>query len=448
MQNHQALDKKYIWHPFTQMKDWLQSENIIIELGEGFYLTDTKGKRYIDGVSSLWCNVHGHRKKELDDAIRAQLDKVAHTTFLGLSNVPATELAAQLIAIAPAGLSKVFYSDSGAEAVEVALKMGYQYWQQKSGNYKNKNKYLHLTHSYHGDTLGSVSVGGIELFHKVYKPFIFETFETPAPYCYRCPFDKECNDCSMECLTALQNMVRAHADELIGIVMEPRMLGAAGMLKQPDGFLKGVREITRECNVLLICDEVATGFGRTGDMFAVDSEGITPDLMAVGKGITGGYLPLSATLVTDEIFNAFLGECEECKTFFHGHTYTGNPLAAAVAVANLRLFQTEQIIGHSQKIIPQLTAWLNDFIKLKHVGDVRQAGLMVGIELVKDKKTKEPYAAHEQMGHRVIMKAREKGAIIRPLGNVVVLMPPPAIDAALLKELVDITYASIKECTA
>jgi adenosylmethionine---8-amino-7-oxononanoate aminotransferase len=273
-------DKRYVWHPFTQMKDWVEDDIIVIAAGEGSYLIDTDGKRYIDGVSSLWCNVHGHRKKELDQALKDQVGKVAHSTFLGLSNVPAVELAEKLIAVAPKGLKRVFYSDSGAAAVEVSLKMAYQYWQQKRGGSKKK-KFLHLTNSYHGDTLGSVSVGGIELFHKVYSALLFDTISTPAPYCYRCPLGKEPSACHKECIRALEDAVIRHKDELAALVIEPVMLGAAGMLKQPQGFIAAARKVTAENNVLLMCDEVATGFGRTGKMFACDTENITPDLMAV-----------------------------------------------------------------------------------------------------------------------------------------------------------------------
>ncbi|MBN1493304.1 MAG: adenosylmethionine--8-amino-7-oxononanoate transaminase [Candidatus Omnitrophica bacterium] len=442
--DHKSIDKKYLWHPFTQMKDWVENDIIVIERGEGSYLIDTEGKRYIDGVSSLWCNVHGHRKKELDQAISSQLDKIAHSTFLGLSNVPAVELAEKLIAIAPRGLSRVFYSDSGASAVEVAIKMAYQYWHQKEGKNTKKKKLLHLTNSYHGDTLGSVSVGGIELFHKVYHSLLFDTISTAAPYCYRCPFGKEETACGKECIEALREKVKKHKNELAALVIEPVMLGAAGMLKQPEGFITAAREVTREHNVLLICDEVATGFGRTGTMFACDTEGITPDLMAVGKGITGGYLPLSATLATEEIFNGFLGEYEELKTFYHGHTYSGNPLAAAVACANLDLFGKEKILETLRSKIELMTKRLDTLKDLDHVGDIRQAGFMVGIELVQDKRTKQNFPFEERIGHNVILKARERNVMIRPLGDVIILMPPLSIEEAVLEELIDVVKWAIE----
>ncbi|MFC1808605.1 adenosylmethionine--8-amino-7-oxononanoate transaminase [Candidatus Omnitrophota bacterium] len=441
------VDKKYIWHPFTQMKEWTQDDIVIIESGEGSYLVDTQGNRYIDGVSSLWCNVHGHKKKEIDDAIRTQLDKVGHSTFLGLSNVPAVKLAEKLINIAPKGLRRVFYSDSGASAVEVALKMGYQYWHQKEGATTKKKKFLHLTNAYHGDTLGSVSVGGIELFHKVYHSLLFDTIATPASYCYRCPFGKEEQSCSKECTVALEEKVKEHKEELIALVMEPVMLGAAGMLKQPKGFLEAARRVTRENDVLLICDEVATGFGRTGAMFASNIEGISPDLMAVGKGITGGYLPLSATLATEEIYNEFLGEYAELKTFFHGHTYSGNPLAAAAAVANLNLFESEKTLKKLQSKITLLGKELQEISGFEHVGDIRQAGFMVGIELVEDKNKKKNYPFEKRIGHHVILKARERNVIIRPLGDVIVLMPPLSIEEDVLIELLSVVKWAIKEST-
>ncbi len=440
-------DKQYVWHPFTQMKDWVKDDIIVIAAGEGSYLIDTDGKRYIDGVSSLWCNVHGHRKKELDQAVKDQLGKIAHSTFLGLSNVPAIELAEKLIAIAPCGLKRVFYSDSGAAAVEVGLKMAYQYWQQKPGGARKK-KFLHLTNSYHGDTLGSVSVGGIDLFHKVYSSLLFDTIATPAPYCYRCSFGKEPASCHKECIRALEDTVTRHKDELAALVIEPVMLGAAGMLKQPQPFIIAARKVTAASNVLLMCDEVATGFGRTGQMFACDTGNVTPDLMVVGKGITGGYLPLSATLATEEIYNGFLGKFEDMKTFFHGHTYTANPLAAAVASANLDLFREERTLEKLQPKIELMTKRLKEIAVLAPVGDVRQAGFMVGIELVKDKKAKRSYPVQERMGHQVITKARERNVIIRPLGDVIVLMPPLSIEDDVLEELLSVVKWAIEGITS
>lgn len=451
------IDKTKIWHPFTQMQEWEGEEITIISEGDGFYLKDVKGRTYIDGVSSLWCNVHGHRKKEIDEAVKDQLDKIAHSTFLGLSNVPAILLADQLIKIAPNGLTRVFYSDSGSESVEIALKMAYQYWQQKGR--KEKNKFAKLSNAYHGDTLGSVSVGGIELFHELYKPLLFETFEIPTPYTYRwnavdftefmpngdrksfAAFVKK------ESLRILEEVLSAHEGEIAGLVMEPLMQGAAGMIVHPQGYLAEVRRLTQKYNILLILDEVATGFGRTGKMFACEHEDVTPDIMTVAKGLTGGYLPLAATLTTEEIYEAFLGDYSEYKTFFHGHTFTGNPLACRAALANLEIFEKEQTLEAMQPKIKWLAKRLESFWQLEHVGDIRQAGFMVGIELVKDRETREPYPLPLKMGGKVCQRVKEHGIWIRPLGNVVVLMPAPAMDQATLAKLLDGVEESIAYAT-
>lgn len=439
------LDKSLVWHPFTQMKDWARDEITIIESGADCFLQDVKGRKFIDGVSSLWCNVHGHRRKEIDDAIRDQLGRIAHSTFLGLSNVPAILLAEKLIKIVPPGLRRVFYSDSGSEAVEIALKMAYQYWAQKGS--PKKRKFLKLENAYHGDTIGAVSVGGIPLFHEVYKPLLFETFSAPSPYCYRWPSGSDPGKVCHEALEEMEKVLRENADEIAAVVMEPMMQGAAGMIDQPAGFVRGVSELSKKYNVLLIFDEVATGFGRTGRMFASEHEAVTPDILAVAKGITGGYLPLAATITTEKVYEAFLGEYAGLKTFFHGHTYTANPLACRAAIANLEIFEREKTLGKLAPKIALTAALLEGIAELDHVGDVRQAGLMVGIELVKDKKTKEPYPFGERMGYRVTEKAREKEIWIRPLGNVIVLMPPLAIPESLLERLVGRTGDSIRGST-
>ena len=318
-----AWDQSYLWHPFTQMQDFFQDELLVIERGEGVYLFDHNGKRYLDGVSSLWTNVHGHRRRELDEAIKNQLDKIAHCTMLGLANVPAINLAKRLVDITPLGLNKVFFSDNGSTAVEVALKMAYQYWQLRGE--KQRRRFLKLKNAYHGDTLGAVSVGGIDLFHQIFHDLLFPTFEAPNPYCFRCPDHENCKN---QCLEALEELVACNHTEIAAIILEPIMQGAAGMIPQPSGYLKRVREIADQFGLLLIADEVATGFGRTGKMFACNHEDISPDIICLAKGITGGYLPLAATLTTEQIYQMFLGKFEEFKAFYHGHTYTGNPLAA------------------------------------------------------------------------------------------------------------------------
>ncbi|MBU9888338.1 MAG: adenosylmethionine--8-amino-7-oxononanoate transaminase [Candidatus Omnitrophica bacterium] len=436
-------DRKYLWHPFTQMKDWQVEEVPVIERAAGCYLIDTRGRRYLDGVSSLWCNVHGHRVKALDTAIKAQLGRVAHSTFLGLTHPPGVELAEKLVRIAPRGLTRVFYSDSGSESVEIAVKMAYQYWQQRGR--PKKKKFVKLTNAYHGDTVGSVSIGGIELFHKLYKPLLFETFTAPSPYRYRWPTGPDPVRVNRESLDVLEAVLKKNHKEIAAFVMEPLMQGAAGMIDQAEGYISRARQLTKKYNVLLIFDEVATGFGRTGKMFAANHEKVTPDLMAVAKGITGGYLPLAATLTTEEVYDAFLGEYDSFRTFFHGHTYTANPLACAAAIANLELFKSRQILRELKPKVDLLKKRLRDFYRLKNVGDVRQVGLMAGIELVRDTRTKTPFEPREKIGVRVIERARKKGAILRPLGAVIVLMPPLGMSQTELGRLLEITYEAIDE---
>jgi len=436
-------DKKYIWHPFTQMKDYIKEKQIIIESGEGVYLRDIYHNKYIDGVSSLWTNLHGHRKKEINDAIRAQLKKISHSTLLGLGNVPSIKLAKELIKIVPNNLKKVFYSDNGSTGVEISLKIAYQYWQLKGK--KGKVRFVALKNSYHGDTIGSVSVGGIELFHKIYKPLLFKTYFAPSPYCYRCEFNKTLETCKMDCVLKLERIVRKYNDKIAGVILEPLIQCAGGMIVQPPGYLKRVEEICNKYNVLLIVDEVATGFGRTGYMFACEKERVNPDIMVVAKGITGGYLPLAATIVSQEIFNAFLGEYKEKKTFFHGHTYTGNQLCCSAALANLKIFKKEKVLKKLQPKIKLLSKELEKFKELPHVGEVRQCGFIAGIELVKDKKTKEEYKYEEKIGIKVCMNVRKYGLILRPLGNVIVIMPPLSINENDLKRMLKITYDSICE---
>jgi adenosylmethionine-8-amino-7-oxononanoate aminotransferase len=443
----QHIDTTRLWHPFTQMQDYSRSVPLIIEHGAGSYLYATDGKKYIDGVSSLWVTVHGHRKKQIDDAIIAQVGKICHSTLLGLSNMPAIELAEKLITLAPEGLTKVFYSDSGSTAVEIALKIAYQYWQQTSRATKKKKKFISLTNAYHGDTIGAVSVGGIDLFHEIYRPLLFKTFKAQSPYCYRCPYNKKPSSCGLHCLNSLEDILRTRHGETAAFIMEPMVQGAAGMIVFPKGYCSGTRELCSRYNVLCIADEVATGFGRTGCMFACEHENVRPDIMAIAKGITGGTLPLAATLATDEVYSAFLGDAHECRTFYHGHTYTGNPVACAAACANLDIFRKEKVLSRLQPKIRQLWCRLEELKGFKHVGQVRQCGFMVGIELVADRKTKKAYPAQERIGHRVILEARKHGVIIRPLGDVIVLMPPLSIREKEIDTLCSVVFDAIRTVT-
>ncbi len=384
----QQWDHDHVWHPFTPVPADGSEPALVIERAEGCTLIDTEGRRYIDGVSSLWCNVHGHRVPELDAAVRAQLDRVAHSTMLGLANVPATVLARKLVELAPAGLTRVFYSDDGATAVEVALKMAFQYWRQCPQPRPGKTKFLSLESAYHGDTLGDVSVGGVARFHRTFGPLLFPTLKTPSPYCYRCPLGLERTTCRIDCVERLAGLVAEHAAELAAVVIEPLVQGAAGMITAPPGFLKRVREVTRQHDVLLIADEVAVAFGRTGSLFACEQEGVCPDFLCLAKGLTGGYLPLAATLTTEPVFQAFVGEPHEGRAFYHGHTYTGNPLGAAVALASLELLLTSGTMAALPARIDQLRRHLTRLAALPCVGDARQCGLIAGIELVADRGTR------------------------------------------------------------
>ncbi len=441
-------DKDYVWHPFTQMQMWKANDPLIIERGEGSYLIDVLGNRYLDGISSLWVTVHGHAHPILTQAIKDQVDKIAHTTLLGLANVPSIKLAKKLVEITPHGLEKVFYSDAGATSVEIALKIAFQFWQQQPDpQVRQKKKFISLEEAYHGDTVGAVSVGGMDLFHATYRDLLFEGYRVPTPYCYRCSLGRERDACDLACVQVVENIMAEHIQEIAGMIIEPLVQGAAGMLMAPEGYLRKIRELCTKYNILLIADEVAVGFGRTGTLFACEQEEVSPDIMCIAKGLTGGYLPVSATLTTETIFQAFLGELHEGKTFYHGHTFTGNPVGCAVALANIDIIEQTRLIDHVQHLAQLLSAELELFKLLKHVGDVRQKGLMVGIELVKDKQSKESYTLEENIGHHVILEARKNGLIIRPLGNVIILMPILAMSEEELQQVISITYHAIKNVT-
>ena len=440
------LDHTYLWHPFTQMQEWMGEEPYIIDRGDGHYLIDVHGRKYLDGVSSLWCNVHGHRVREIDVAIKDQLDRVAHSTFLGLSHVPGIQLAEKLIAIAPRGLQRVFYSDSGATAVEIALKMAVQYWQLKGET--KRTEIATLAESYHGDTVGSMSMGYSETFHRFHKNLLFPVLRLTPPHVFRYYKRMSQQEALNVALTEAEEKLMQKKDSCAALVVEPLMQGAAGMWSQPVEYVMALNEICRRTGILLVLDEVATGFGRTGRMFACEHAGVTPDILCLAKGITGGYLPLAATLTTAEVFSAFLGEYKEFKTFFHGHTYTGNPLGCAAALANLELLDRKMIIESMQPRIAYLQQRLSsEFLSFAHVSDVRQWGYMIGIELVQDKAPRKNYPPELRVGHKVILEARKRGVLIRPLGDIIVLMPPLTITNEELKVLLDVTYNSIRLVT-
>lgn len=420
------------------MSEWLKSDNLVIDRGAGNYLFDTDGNRYFDGTSSLWVIVHGHGKKEINDALKAQVDKVAHSTLLGLANAPSIELAEKLVKMAPAGLEKVFYSDSGSTAVEIALKMAFQYFRQRGKGEAGKEKFISFTGAYHGDTIGAMAVGDIDVFVKKFSPLMKRHFRAPYPYCYRCPLRKTHPSCGLACAGEFEKILRKNHGNIAACIIEPLVQGAAGMVTAPRGFLKEVRRLTKKYDVLLIADEVATGFGRTGRMFACEHEGVAPDIICLGKGLTGGYLPLAATLATDEIFSAFLGRYDEFRTFFHGHTYAGNPLACSAAMANMDVFKNERVIDRLKpkaRLFKKLVKNLKD---LDLVGDARVQGLMAGVEIVEDKETKRRFAPSRRFAHGICLALRERGLIVRPIGDTIILMPPLSSTESELEWMVGI----------
>jgi adenosylmethionine-8-amino-7-oxononanoate aminotransferase len=469
-----ARDAAAVWHPFTQHSLWLDDAPTVVDRAEGPWLFDVDGRRYLDGVSSLWVTTFGHREPEIDAAITAQLAKLDHATFLGATHVPGIELAERLLETAPTAptaagprLSKVFYAGDGSSAVEVALKMAYQHSVQAGG--RARPLFVHLREAYHGDTLGAVSVGGIELFHATYRPLLLRTVavgspgvrkpgQTPADRAEgRYLWDTDGNR-YLDGVSSLWVTVHGHRTpeidaaivdqlgRLAAVVVEPLIQAAAGMLVHPPGYLRRVREACDRHDVLLIVDEVATGFGRTGRMLACQAEDVEPDLMTLGKGLTGGYLPLSAVLTSNEVFDAFLGAPDSGRTFYHGHTYTGNPLAAAVALANLDLFEEEDVVGGLPPKIRALADALDELVAPHPaVGEIRHLGMMVGIELVADRVTRTPFALARQVGNRICARAVAHGVVMRPLGDVLVLMPPLAMSVEQLERLVEVTAACIRE---
>lgn len=439
-------DKRHVWHPFTQMQDWERDDQIVITRGEGSWLIDSQGNRYLDGVASMWTNVHGHCRRELNEALKEQVDRLEHSTLLGLASEQSIILAHRLAQVMPAGLDRFFYSDNGSTAMEVAVKMAYQY--QTHGGHPERSRFITFRNAYHGDTLGAVSVGGIDIYHSTFRPLMFDTIQAPSPYCYRCELGCDSSaTCGMKCLEALENIMRDHGGTCAGLVIEPLLQGAGGMIVQPPGFLRGVRQLCDEYSLLMIADEVATGFGRTGRMFACNHEDVVPDIMAISKGIAAGYLPLAITATNEKVYGAFLGDYAELKTFFHGHTFTGNPLACAVALKSLDLFESDRLLETLQPKIALLAERLSDFSLLPHVGDIRLCGMAAGVELVADKATKQPYPWEQKIGIRVCLEARKQGIFSRPLGNTVVIYPPLCISHDELELLLDGLKRSITAVT-
>jgi adenosylmethionine-8-amino-7-oxononanoate aminotransferase len=438
-------DNNCLWHPFTPMSAWVHEQSPIIARADGYELIDVDGRRFLDGISSLWCSVHGHRVPEIDDAIREQLGRVAHSTLLGLASEPSIRLAKALVDRAPRGLTRVFYSDSGATTVEVALKMAYQYHRQKADGPEDRDLFLCVGNAYHGDTLGTVSVGGIDLFHRCYRHLLFKTITVSSPGSQRYPSGMTREDWHAHCFSEVSAAIADNHERIAAVVLEPIVQGAAGILVHPPGYLQHLRRLCDQYHLLLIADEVAVGFGRTGTLFACEQESVSPDFLCLAKGISGGYLPLGATLTTERVFEAFLGDPSAGRTFYHGHTYTGNALACAAGLASLKLFEERRLLEHvarSARVVQQELAVLATH---PHVGEIRQRGLMIGIELVEDREGFVPYPACWRMGHQVTLAARRRGVILRPLGDVVVLMPAPGMPQELVRRLCAVACECVEE---
>lgn len=437
-----AWDDKYVWHPFTPHSVYREEEPLMVVAGDGNYLIDAEGNRYLDGVSSIWCNTFGHRRAEIDAAVTDQLGRIAHSTFLGNASAPGVVLAKRLVEITPENLTRVFYSDNGSTAVEIALKMALQYWQLKGQ--PGRKRFLGLGNAYNGDTVGAVSVGGIDVFHKRFRPLLFDTLRAPSPYAYRCDLCAGHDACIGGCYDSLEATLKAHRDEIAAVVIEPGFQGAGGIITLPEGYLAQVRALTERYGILLILDEVAVGMGRSGSMFACEREGVAPDFLCIAKGLTGGYLPLAATLATEEVFEAFLGRPEEGRTFYHGHTYTGNALGCAAALATLDIFESERVLDGLPAKIARLRKALRQLAGHPHVGEVRQYGLAVGVELVADRSTRAAFPTARRVGMKVCRAARDHGVFLRPLGDVIVLMPPLSIELDEIDVLVGSVAAGLK----
>ncbi|MDO8602258.1 MAG: adenosylmethionine--8-amino-7-oxononanoate transaminase [Candidatus Omnitrophota bacterium] len=436
-------DLKFNWHPYTQMKDCENLPPVLIERAKGVKLYGSRGRFYYDTISSWWCNVHGHNHPKIKRAVKKQLDSMEHILFAGFTHKPAILLAEKLISIAPKGLTRVFFSDNGSTSVEVALKMSFQYWRITGKT--NKTRFIALDHGYHGDTIGAMSVSGESLFNEAFSPMLFPSFKVPSPYCYRCPMGKDRSTCEINCVNPLEKLLKEKSKDCSAIIIEPLVLAAGGMIAYPVEYLSKVADLAGRYNVHLILDEVATGFGRTGKMFACQHlPEINPDFLCLSKGITGGYLPMGATLTTKGIYQAFYADYGKKKTFYHGHTYTANPVACSAALASINIFDEEKTLDKVKKIIPLFQGGLQRFKGLPLVGDTRGIGLIGAMELVKDKRTRKAFDFKDRIGLQVYIKGLKKNIILRPLGGVIYLFLPLCIKTDELEDVMDRAYSVIK----
>lgn len=436
-------DREYVWHPFTQMKDYENKDHILIERGEGIFLYDYNGNEYYDTISSWWVNLHGHNNTRIKKAIIKQMDKIEHVNFSGFTHTPAIELAERIINLMPKDLTKLFYSDNGSTAVEVALKMSFQYWQNKG--YTEKKKFIYFENSYHGDTIGAVSVGGVTGYHNLYKPLLFDSFMSESPNCKQCKYGKEPNNCQVECLDDIEKTLKQNHKSISGIIIEPLIQAAGGMYFYSPKVLKKLRKITKDYNVHLIVDEVAMGFGRTGKMWAFEHANITPDFVSISKGISAGYLPLAATITTNEIYNAFYDDYDKNKTFFHGHSYTANPLACAAGVESLKIFEEEKLLEKVKETSGFLEKSMEVFENNEHIKNIRCLGLIAAMDVVKNKKTGEKYDSKLRMGKKIYEKGFEYGLVLRPVGDTIYYFLPLSVKKEDIKEIIKRTQDVLQE---
>jgi adenosylmethionine-8-amino-7-oxononanoate aminotransferase len=440
----QKKDLQYIWHPCSQMKDYEDFPPIVIERGKGAYLYDIDGKSYLDAVSSWWVNLFGHSNERINAAIRKQLEKLEHVIFANFSHKAAIELAEEIVRITPPGLTKVFFADNGSSAVEAALKLSFHYHQQTG--HPKKTRFAAITDAYHGETLGALSVGDLDLYSKIYQPLLLNTFKATGPDCYRCPYGKFRENCAAECFESLKKIVVEHHEEICGIIIEPLVQCAAGMKIYPPLYLKKLRKLCTDYDIHFIADEIAVGFGRTGKMFACEHAQVSPDILCLSKGITGGYLPLSLVLTTDEIYSAFYADYKELKAFMHSHSYTGNALACAAACESLAIFRDEDVLAKNEikaKMIADKVKTIAD--AHSHIGEYRQLGMIGALELVEDKRTKKSFDWQRRVGYCIYKIALEKGVLLRPLGNVIYFMPPYVVEEEDIDLMIKVAFESINE---
>lgn len=434
-------DLKYNWHPYTQMKDCLALPPILIEKARGIRLYGADGKFYYDTIASWWCNVHGHNHPAIKKAVKKQIDLLEHVPFAGFTHKPAILLAEKLILLAPKSLRRVFFSDNGSTSVETALKMSFQYWQNIGKS--RKTKFVSLDHGYHGDTIGAMSVSGVSLFNKVFSPLLFSTFKAESPYCYRCPRGKTKNNCDIDCIAGLENILQKKSDDIAGLILEPLVMAAGGMIVYPVEYLKRAQGLAKKYNVHLIVDEVATAFGRTGKMFASEYAGIEPDFMCLSKGLTTGYMPLGATLVSEKIYKAFYGDYAEKKTFYHGHTFTANPVSCSAGLESLNIFERENTLKRVSETSAVFHEGLERFRALEIVGNVRSIGMIGAMELVKDRLKKKPFGFKERIGLKIYKEGLKKNLILRPLGSIIYLFLPLSVKKNEIEDIIDRAYSVI-----